>query len=55
MPGGETILPGIIDCHVHSTYRDRNLGRHLLHTPTYNILRSTVRIFPFYRMVSAVC
>ena len=40
--GGKTILPGIIDCHVHSTYRDRNLRRHLLHTPTYNILRSTM-------------
>lgn len=40
--GGRTVLPGIIDCHVHSTYRDRDLRRHLLHTPTYNILRSAM-------------
>lgn len=38
---GATILPGIIDCHVHSTYRARDLKQHLLNTPSYNILRST--------------
>lgn len=38
---GGTILPGIIDCHVHSTYRARDMRQHLLNTPTYNVLRST--------------
>ena len=38
---GHTVLPGIIDCHVHCTYRARDIRRHLLNTPTYNILRST--------------
>jgi imidazolonepropionase-like amidohydrolase len=39
--GGCTLLPGIIDCHVHGTYRARDMRRHLLNTPTYNVLRST--------------
>jgi imidazolonepropionase-like amidohydrolase len=39
--GGRTVLPGIIDCHVHSTYRARDLRQHLTNTPTYNVLRST--------------
>jgi imidazolonepropionase-like amidohydrolase len=38
---GLTVLPGIIDCHVHATYRARDVRRHLLNTPTYNVLRST--------------
>lgn len=38
---GGTILPGIIDCHVHCTYRARDMRQHLLNTPTYNVLRST--------------
>ena len=38
---GCTVLPGIIDCHVHSTYRARDMRQHLLNTPTYNVLRST--------------
>jgi imidazolonepropionase-like amidohydrolase len=38
---GCSVLPGIIDCHVHSTYRARDMRRHLLNTPTYNVLRST--------------
>ena len=38
---GRTVLPGIIDCHVHSTYRARDLRQHLTNTPTYNVLRST--------------
>jgi imidazolonepropionase-like amidohydrolase len=38
---GGTIMPGIIDCHVHATYRARDMRQHLLNTPTYNILRST--------------
>jgi imidazolonepropionase-like amidohydrolase len=38
---GCTVLPGMIDCHVHSTYRARDMRRHLLNTPTYNVLRST--------------
>src|SRR5579871_4852449 len=38
--GGRTALPGIIDCHVHATYRARDMRQHLLNTPTYNILRS---------------
>lgn len=39
--GGHTVLPGIIDCHVHATYRARDMRQHLLNTPTYNVLRST--------------
>jgi len=39
--GGRTVLPGIIDCHVHATYRARDMRQHLLNTPTYNVLRST--------------
>ena len=38
---GHTVLPGLIDCHVHSTYRARDVRQHLLNTPSYNILRST--------------
>ena len=38
---GLTVLPGFIDCHVHATYRARDMRRHLLNTPTYNVLRST--------------
>src|ERR1700726_4857219 len=38
---GRTVLPGIIDCHVHSTYRARDIRAHLTNTPTYNVLRST--------------
>ncbi len=38
---GRTVLPGIIDCHVHATYRSRDMRQHLLNTPTYNILKST--------------
>jgi imidazolonepropionase-like amidohydrolase len=38
---GRTVLPGIIDCHVHSTYRARDIHQHLTNTPTYNVLRST--------------
>jgi imidazolonepropionase-like amidohydrolase len=38
---GRTILPGMIDCHVHSTYRARDIRKHLVNTPTYNVLRST--------------
>ncbi len=37
---GCTLLPGIIDCHVHATYRARDMRQHLLNTPTYNVLRS---------------
>jgi len=39
--GGRTLLPGIVDCHVHTTYRARDMRQHLLNTPTYNVLRST--------------
>lgn len=39
--GGLTVLPGIIDCHVHGTYRARDMRSHLLNSPTYNVLRST--------------
>lgn len=39
--GGHTVLPGIVDCHVHGTYRARDMRQHLLNTPTYNVLRST--------------
>ncbi|MCC7484732.1 MAG: amidohydrolase family protein [Burkholderiales bacterium] len=38
---GCTVLPGMIDCHVHGTYRARDVRQHLLNTPTYNVLRST--------------
>ena len=38
---GRTILPGFIDCHVHTTYRARDLRAHLLNPPTYNVLKST--------------
>jgi len=38
---GRTVLPGIIDCHVHGTCRARDMRQHLLNTPTYNVLRST--------------
>jgi imidazolonepropionase-like amidohydrolase len=37
---GRTILPGFIDCHVHATYRARDMRQHLLNSPTYNVLRS---------------
>ena len=37
---GRTIMPGIIDCHVHGTYRARDMRQHLLNSPTYNVLRS---------------
>src|SRR6185437_12417178 len=37
---GRAILPGFIDCHVHGTYRARDMRQHLLNTPTYNVLRS---------------
>jgi imidazolonepropionase-like amidohydrolase len=37
---GMTILPGFIDCHVHGTYRARDMKQHLLNPPTYNVLRS---------------
>src|ERR1700744_544538 len=37
---GRTVLPGFIDCHVHGTYRARDMRQHLLNTPTYNVLRS---------------
>jgi imidazolonepropionase-like amidohydrolase len=38
---GSTVLPGIIDCHLHATWRARDMRQHLLNTPSYNILRST--------------
>jgi len=38
---GCTVLPGIVDCHVHATYRARDMRQHLLNSPTYNVLRST--------------
>ncbi len=37
---GRTVLPGFIDCHVHGTYRARDMRQHLLNAPTYNVLRS---------------
>jgi imidazolonepropionase-like amidohydrolase len=37
---GRTVLPGIIDCHVHGTYRARDMRQHLLNSPTYNVLKS---------------
>jgi imidazolonepropionase-like amidohydrolase len=37
---GRIILPGFIDCHVHGTYRARDMRQHLLNAPTYNVLRS---------------
>ena len=41
---GRTVLPGFIDCHVHGTYRARDMRQHLLNAPTYNVLRS-IEIF----------
>ncbi len=38
---GYHVLPGIIDCHLHCTYRSRDVRQHLLNSPTYNVLRST--------------
>ena len=38
---GLSVVPGIIDCHVHGTYRARDMRQHLLNAPTYNVLRST--------------
>jgi len=38
---GLAVLPGFIDCHVHGTYRARDMRAHLLNSPTYNVLRST--------------
>ena len=38
---GRTVMPGIIDCHVHATYRARDMRQHLLNSPTYNVLKST--------------
>jgi imidazolonepropionase-like amidohydrolase len=38
---GRTVLPGVIDCHVHGTYRARDTRQHLLNSPTYNVLKST--------------
>lgn len=38
--GGLTVLPGFIDCHLHCTYRARDIRNHLLNPPTYNIFRS---------------
>ena len=37
---GGTIVPGMIDSHVHSTYRSRDLRGHLQNPPSYNILAS---------------
>lgn len=37
---GRAILPGFIDCHVHATYRARDMRQHLLNSPTYNVFRS---------------
>ena len=37
---GCTVLPGIVDCHVHCTYRARDMRQHLLNPPTYNVLKS---------------
>lgn len=37
---GRTVLPGFIDCHLHATYRSREVRQHLLNPPTYNIFRS---------------
>lgn len=37
---GLTLMPGIVDCHIHSTYRARNLTEHVQNAPTYNIFRS---------------
>ena len=37
---GATLMPGIIDCHIHATYRARDMRQHLLNTPTYNVLKS---------------
>lgn len=38
---GRTVLPGIIDSHVHMSYRARDMRQHLLNPMTYNVLRST--------------
>jgi len=38
---GRTILPGLVDCHVHCTYRSRDVADHLKNPSTYNVLRST--------------
>ena len=38
--GGLTVMPGIVDCHVHSTYRARDMREHLRTPPTYNLFRS---------------
>lgn len=38
--GGLTILPGLIDTHVHATYRARDVREHVLNPPTYNLFRS---------------
>ena len=38
--GGRTIVPGFIDCHVHVTFRSRDVRQHLLNAPTYNLFRS---------------
>lgn len=38
--GGRTVLPGFIDCHVHVSYRSREVRQHLLNPPTYNLFRS---------------
>lgn len=37
---GRTVLPGFVDCHLHATYRSREVRQHLLNPPTYNIFRS---------------
>lgn len=41
---GCTVMPGVIDCHVHGTYRARDMRQHLLNSPTFNILKS-IEIF----------
>ena len=38
--GGRTVVPGFIDCHVHVTFRSRDVRQHLLNAPTYNLFRS---------------
>lgn len=37
---GRTILPGFVDCHVHTTYRARDYKEHLNTPPTYNLFKS---------------
>ena len=47
--GGRTVLPGIIDCHVHSTYRARDIRGVTPRTPRSQALpsaQSTVRPSP---------